>query len=134
MTKKPYLQFVRTLFIVVTLAVFSASNLIACVCAGKNKARGRISCCDKIQKKPVKVCCKTAPAKKVAKKLCCKKFCCVISRKQDSIIETNQQHSALAAISDLSVVRMQSVIIPEKPFYRAVLAVPSAAELCVFLC
>jgi hypothetical protein len=133
MTKKLYLQFVRTLFIVVTLAGFGASNLVACLCASK-KASSRVSCCDKVQKKPVKACCKTVPMKKVAGKGCCKMLCCVVARKQDSIIEANQEHLALAAISDLSAVDLQSKTISEKPFYRAAFAVPSAAELCVFLC
>ena len=134
MTKKPYLQFVRTLFIVLTLVGFSASNLVACMCASKKKARAGFSHCDKVQVNSAKACCKAASPKKVFKKLCCKKLCCVAGRRQDSILESNQEVMALAGVSGLCSIHLQATHVPDMPLYQVAFAGPCITELCVFLC
>ncbi|MBW8015654.1 MAG: hypothetical protein FVQ82_05670 [Planctomycetes bacterium] len=133
MAKKPYLQFVRALLVLATLAGFCTSNLMACRCAAKKSKTARASCCDKAKKEQVNQCC-NKPAKKPARKVCCKKFCCRIDRKQDSMIENNQSNAAIAAGAGLRSVCVQNLTIPNKPLRQAATVSPCAAELCVFLC
>jgi hypothetical protein len=134
MTKKPYLQFVRTLFIVLTLVGFSASNLVACMCAAKKKAQAGFSHSAKAQVNLAKACCKAVPPKKVPKKPCCKKLCCVKGRRQDSILECNQEVMALADVSGVCSIHLQATHVPDMPLYQVAFAGPCIIELCVFLC
>lgn len=132
MAKKPYLQFVRALFILATLAGFSTSNLMACRCASKKSKAARVSCCDKANKAQSKQCC-NKPAKKPARKACCKMVCCRMDRKQDGIIENNQSNAAIAAGAGLRSVCVQNLTITNKPLRQAAHVSPCAAKLCVFL-
>ena len=133
MAKKPYLQFVRTLFVLATLAGFSASNLMACVCAAKKEIAGGISRCNKVPNGAGRGCCKNKPAKKPTKKHC-KMVCCKLARKQDSIVENTRGAAVLAEVAGSHWVFVHYLNISSKPLCRAVVAEPCAVELCVFLC
>jgi hypothetical protein len=133
MAKIPYLQFVRTFFVLATLAGFSASNLIACMCAPKKIMAGGISRCNKVPNGAVRGCCKNKPAKKSTKKRC-KMLCCKLARKQDGIVENVRGNAVLSEDASSLWVFVHYLNISNKPLYRAVVAEPCAAELCVFLC
>jgi hypothetical protein len=133
MTKIPYLQFVRTLFVLATLVGFGSSSLMACRCAAKKNKIAHSSCCDMAKKELDSQCCKK-PVKKPARKACCKMTCCTLSRKQVSIVEKSQSNAAMTAGAGLRSVCVQNFTISNKPLRQAVSTGPCAAELCVFLC
>ena len=138
MAKKPYLQFVRALFILAMLAGFCTSNLMACRCAAKKSKTARASCYDKANKEQVNQCC-NKPVKKTARKVCCKMVCCKmvcckIGRKQVSIVENNQSNAAMTARAGLRSVCLLNLTISNKPLCQAADINPCSAKLCVFLC
>lgn len=134
MKKKTQIQFVRVTFIAITLVCFSASNLLACVCAAKKLKKSFISCHNECKKVSTKPCCVKVGVVKTVEKVCCKKICCSISRRQDTIIERNKNNMAFIANLELRSISLNLKIIPEKPFYRTAFVSPCAARLCVFLC
>lgn len=132
MVKIYNLQFVRTLFIVVTLLGFNASNLFGCVCAAKRLKNTGDSCCAQVQKEHVSSCCKKVAAKSAEK--CCKKMRCIAGFRQDTAIESNHIETAFAVISALRSYHLTLAVIPEPPIYSVAFGTPSAEKLCVFLC
>jgi hypothetical protein len=132
MAKIPYLQFVRTLLVLATLAGFSASNLIACICVPKKTASAGVSACKKVANGATRGCCKNKPAKKSTKKRC-KMLCCKLARKQDGIVENVRGNAVLSEDASSLWVFVHYLNISSKPLCRAVVAEPCAAELCVFL-
>ena len=119
-------------FILVALAAFGKSNLMACGCASKKKKASAGSQCCKVQEDSAKQCCNKSE-KKPVKKACCKMICCTPERKQKPIIENNRNTTALTLNATMCFVNSQDFTISFKPVRKAMLDGPDAAKLCVFL-